>query len=700
MDFRQYKELVKAIPGGKQLPDAVYLHDTAIDLVPPELLADLAKTISALGLEDKQWNVVKFFKRDHKVTLLNYPGFLEDPYPALEHAYTINLDNQTVRESSYTDSENPPILHRKETFLRSDHPSVSEFQAITEEGEKAGLYDNPKIIGFRKSWERLIGRKGYVLQEDGRLTPKCQMTTTAPVPSNGEVRVERHLTAIDRDKLSVPMQLLARHNYLDGNYSVFDYGCGKGDDVRELEAHGIDVNGWDPVYRSDEKKRNADIVNLGYVVNVIEDRPERDKVLKDAFDHAERLLAVSAMVAGEATISQFRPYKDGVITSRNTFQKYFSQSELRSYIETTLGSNAVAVSPGIFFLFKDELEEQVFLSERQHIHRDWSQLTERERVSPATPAVTRTMLERHQELFDDFWDTCLDLGRIPANSEFEYSDRLRAVAGSHKKAFEALSDHHGSETFEKARDARRGDLLVYFALGLFEGRKPYSHMPEGLKRDVKWFFRTYPDAIREATELLFSVGKSENIAKACKEALAELNCGFLDGDHSFTIHCSLLNDLPPMLRVYVGCAAQLYGDIEGIDLVKIHITSGKVSLMKYGDFGGKPLPALIQRVKINLRGREINVFDYSGDYEPQPLYFKSRFIPRGYHKFDAQLAFDKKLAGLHALDFSGFGPSARELQAVLSDLQLSIHRFDLLQAAGTSDPQVHEPLPAKGRASK
>ena len=39
-----------------------------------------------------------------------------------------------------------------------------------------------------------------------------------------------------------------------------------------------------------------------------------------------------------------------------------------------------------------------------------------------------------------------------------------------------------------------------------------------------------------------------------------------------------------MLRVYVGCATQLYGDVEGVDLIKIHMTSGKVSLMKYDDF--------------------------------------------------------------------------------------------------------------------
>ena len=88
------------------------------------------------------------------------------------------------------------------------------------------------------------------------------------------------------------------------------------------------------------------------------------------------------MLAGDSTIGQFTPYKDGVLTKRNTFQKYYTQSELRSYIETILDTSAIAVSPGIFFVFKDELEEQTFLSERQHIRREWAQLTHREQLSP------------------------------------------------------------------------------------------------------------------------------------------------------------------------------------------------------------------------------------------------------------------------------------------------------------------------------
>jgi hypothetical protein len=284
VEFRSYKQLVNSLSIGKQLPDAIYVHTSALDTVPLELAAHVARAVAALELDRKEWNVIKFFKRDHKVALLNYPQFFDDVYPALAHVYTVDLEKGRFRESDYRNSDNPPILHRKEAFLKPNHPSVPLFREITEEGERIGLYQYPHSIGFKKSWERLISRKGYSLNEQGRLKPNASAEIVKIAsPADGEVTVKRHLTAIDRDKLSAPMQALARHNYLDGEYSVFDYGCGKGDDAKELEAHGIDVAFWDPVYYPERSKKSADIVNLGYVINIIEERGERDRVLRDAF---------------------------------------------------------------------------------------------------------------------------------------------------------------------------------------------------------------------------------------------------------------------------------------------------------------------------------------------------------------------------------------------------------------------------------
>jgi DNA phosphorothioation-associated putative methyltransferase len=626
MDFKQFKTHVKTITIGKQLPDSVYVHKTALNLVPPVLNKLITNVGAALKISDGDWNILKFYKTDYKIAYLHYPAFDTDSYPALKHSHTVDLAKLSLRKASYADSDNPPILHRKETFVGNDYPLKTLFEALTAEGEAIGLYENTRTIGFKKNWERVISNKGYYLDEQGRLKPKAEreVTSTASNVIAFDGEIERHKTAIDRNQLSQPMQIMARHNYLNGDWSVLDYGCGKGDDLRELEAHGINASGWDPVHNPEGALVNSDIVNLGFVLNVIEDRDERAETLMRAWDHADKILIASVMVAGDSVIEQFQPYKDGVVTSRNTFQKYYSQSEFRSYLETTLSESAIAVGQGIFMVFKDKLEEQIFLAERQHIKRDWHQKTQRE-IRVREVAIKKDLIDKHIELFSDFWEACLELGRIPANQEFEFSDRIRQIAGSHNKAHEALIEHFGNQLFEEAAQKRKEDLLVYFALSLFEKRKPQTQMPDGLKRDIKAFYSSYNDALDQARCALFAVGNPVTIQTACEKAYQTLQCGDMQEGHSYTFHKDYLGDLPPELRIYIGCATQLYGDLEDIHLIKAHIRSGKVSLMRYDDWN-KETPMLLERIKIKMREQDVDFFEYGERFESTPLTNKASYI--------------------------------------------------------------------------
>ena len=72
------------------------------------------------------------------------------------------------------------------------------------------------------------------------------------------------------------------------------------------------------------------------MLNVIEEINERTETLKSAWQLSDKLLVVSVMLAGSAKLEQFRRYKDGVITKWNTFQKYYSQNEIRAYLEVNL----------------------------------------------------------------------------------------------------------------------------------------------------------------------------------------------------------------------------------------------------------------------------------------------------------------------------------------------------------------------------
>ncbi|MEA3274478.1 MAG: hypothetical protein U9Q81_04130 [Pseudomonadota bacterium] len=99
----------------------------------------------------------------------------------------------------------------------------------------------------------------------------------------------------------------------------------------------------------------------------------------------------------------------------------------------------------------------------------------------------------------------------------------------------------------------------------------------------------------------------EAIHQDCQRA-AEHGLGWLEVGESLQLHVNMIEQLPPLLRVYVGCAAVLYGDYRNADLVKIHVGSGKVSLMRYDDFEGQALPRMIERVKIKLREQDIDYF--------------------------------------------------------------------------------------------
>lgn len=100
---------------------------------------------------------------------------------------------------------------------------------------------------------------------------------------------------------------------------------------------GVPVSGWDPAFFPDEERSPADVVNLGYVVNVIEDPAERVVVVAAAWELAQNVLIVSARLDWEATDAAVDFQSDGIVTGKRTFQKFFTQEELRQWIEQGVG---------------------------------------------------------------------------------------------------------------------------------------------------------------------------------------------------------------------------------------------------------------------------------------------------------------------------------------------------------------------------
>ncbi len=423
--------------------------------------------------------------------------------------------------------------------------------------------------------------------------------------------VARHKTAITRTELSRPVKLALSDGILSEDRSLFDYGCGQGDDLRLLGAMGVTAAGWDPVHRPDEPLRTAPVVNLGYVVNVIEKADERQDALRRAWGLAEQVLIVSARLTMDARFQgEAQGYADGCLTSRGTFQKFFDQQELRNWIDQTLSVASVPVAPGVFYVFRDEQARAAFVASRY-----------RRRL--AAPRLTRSaaLYNEHEELLQPLMAFVSERGRLPADDELSNREALCEVFASIRRAFQVIKRVTDTESWDMIAEERAQDLLIYLALSRFDGRPNYSRLPRELQRDVKGFYSSYKQACETADEILFSIGEPGVVDTACQ--MAEV--GKLTPSALY-VHESALASLSPILRLFEGCARGYIGRVDGANLIKLHRTEPKVSYLSYPDFEGDPHPALGFSMTVHLQTFRVKFRDYSDYRNPPILHRKESFL--------------------------------------------------------------------------
>jgi len=141
-------------PGlGKQVAEHMYLHVSALELLPNEwrLLVSKATQIAS-PLQSEQFNVIKLHRSAQDISFLDYVNFYDDPFPALGRSWKVNLTRGTSTYRNYEESQNPPILHRKELLLAPGDERRDAYQALTLTAEEIGLFDEPNRIGFRQYW--------------------------------------------------------------------------------------------------------------------------------------------------------------------------------------------------------------------------------------------------------------------------------------------------------------------------------------------------------------------------------------------------------------------------------------------------------------------------------------------------------------------------------------------------------------------
>ena len=643
------------------MPGARYIFRPKQGDVPDQLYAEIRRAeIAAQPAPD--WNLLKLHTGEFGVTFLSYPDFDGDPHPALAEATKINLNTGAVTRTDYRARANPPILHRKETFLPPADPRILLFAGLTTREEEAGLYRDPTRIGLRMQWMALLRRSG--LRHEGHELVPTEVAATGDRTSDTEIaEIKRHRTAIKRYDLSKPVKQLLERGLLRKGDTFFDFGCGHGMDVEALTSLGYQASGWDPAFRPNSAKTRATVVNVGYVLNVIEDPAERVAVLREAYGLAERVLLISTMVRGQETESHSRPYRDGFLTKTNTFQKFYAPGELEALIEESLDLEPSTIALGVCVAFRIDEDAELFEASRNRRRIDWTEIGAQLRFSAPLSRERRSVdrYELHKEVLEEYWHVVLELGRAPEPGEFDRLPEVARAAGGLKRALALVVSRNGDELWQRSRNARTEDVLVYLAMTKFRKRFLRREIPLRIKNDIRSFFGDLPTAQNRARDLLFSAGDPGEIELACEG----LEVGWQDED-CLMVHCSLLDELPPVLRIYVHCAAFRYGDPAQADIIKIHKHSGKITFQHYDDFDGKPLPELQTRIKVNLRNFFVEVFDHSKGPKIQLLYFKERFLPKDHRKRSEMEAFSAKLRKLGLDERSvGFGPDKASFLAIV-----------------------------------
>jgi DNA phosphorothioation-associated putative methyltransferase len=393
--------------------------------------------------------------------------------------------------------------------------------------------------------------------------------------------------------------------------SVFDYGCGRGDDLRNLSVLGYRIDGWDPSHRTETALRPADVINIGYVVNVIEDPEERRHTLQRAWNLAQQVLIVSARLAWEARDLEGRPHADGLMTRTGTFQKFYEQTQLAGWIEQALGTKPVAAAPGIFYVFRDPARAQEFLATRAYTYRP------RVRVDP------HVVYDANQETLAPLLDFLSVHARPPRAAELDESAEraIREQFATIARATNLIRQVTDAEYWDQVRLQRRQELLVYIAMSRFGRRPRFGELAKTLAVDIKTHFDKYSDACRQADRLLLAAGdpaivlvsaRSSSVGKQTPSALY--------------VHRSALGLLPPVLRVYEGCGRVLAGTVLHANLVKLSVTEPQVSYLSYPDFDRDPHPTLQSAVVVNLRRLSVDWRDYSGSDNPPLLHRKEEFV--------------------------------------------------------------------------
>lgn len=403
--------------------------------------------------------------------------------------------------------------------------------------------------------------------------------------------------------MSVPARQALADRQLGPDRTVLDFGCGRGGDVRALQQLDCQVTGWDPHYYADATLGPADVVLLTYVLNVIEDPEERRTTLKQAWDLADIVLVVSARLTWERSKVQGDGFGDGLITRRRTFQRLFGASEIRNYVEETIGTRCVSAAPGVVYAFKDDAARLSFLARRIVPDAEW--LASKDTTSAVTALI----------------DHVEQRGRPPRVEELplHMAELLAHLRPNEIKRLVRVS----ADTSKIEEGAKRSTLntLLFLAVELFNGRGPFGSLPLSVQLDIRAFFSSYKEACRRADRLLLKLNDDVYIRGAMSaSAVGKLT------PTALYVHRRAIDRMPTVLRLYEHCASIAAGRPQEWTLAKLKHQGRAVSWLHYPDFDNDPHPRISSSYLVHLKTLETSYISYETSPNRPLLHRKHEFL--------------------------------------------------------------------------
>ena len=295
---------------GKEIGGAIYVHKQYLPV-----LGVVPLKAKELLPEDHSFVIVKHNLKNDAVSFIHSPDFDFADEPTVGDSIIVHPDGSTRKRKQAKD---PEIYHHKWMFVKDDYQG---FDVELSKARSKLWIDLPGLdkrkIGKKSYWEKNVIPQLHPDQTE----EKCEQELTVNEAAVEQPAIARHKTAIRRASYSKPLKCLLRDGLLNQSKDYFDYGCGHGRDLKLLEDIGIECGGWDPAFRPDAERKKSKVVNIGYVINVIEDQNERREALKRAWALSSEVLCVAAQIEFAAPDKEQQIFGDGCLTSRGTFQK-------------------------------------------------------------------------------------------------------------------------------------------------------------------------------------------------------------------------------------------------------------------------------------------------------------------------------------------------------------------------------------------